>query len=206
MLNDVSLSRIRPSMMAQEVAYLPQDRHVYWALSCRDIVSLGRIPYRLGTFTRGSVADEEAIDAAISQMRIQDFLGRVFETLSGGEQARVLVARVLAQETSIILADEPTNGLDPAHQNNLMRLFQTFVSNRQKTVLVSLHDLALASRWCDRIILLNEGRVVADGSPRDAMTSSILGDVYGVKTAQIEFGDGFLVAPVDLASHAKQIQ
>jgi len=193
-----ALQTIPAPLLAQHIAYLPQERTVHWALNCQEIVALGRTPYHPGLF-RGPVReDDQAIETAMAYMDVHAFKDRVFKTLSGGEQARVLIARVLAQETAFILADEPTNGLDPAHQIGLMQLFRRFVTDQQKIILVSLHDLALASRWCDRIILLNKGSIAADGDVADVMTKTQIGSVYGVSTAQLMIGERPLITPVDL--------
>jgi len=128
-------------------------------------------------------------------MDLEDFRHRSARALSGGERARVLIARALAQETPMLLADEPTAGLDPAHQIALMATFRD-MAKQGRSVLTSLHDLALAAQWCDRLLLLDQGGIAAAGAPRDVLTPDNLKRVYGV-TAY--FGDsehGPIIVPV----------
>ena len=112
-------------------------------------------------------------------MELRDLAHRTATELSGGEKARALIARVLAQETPVIFADEPVAGLDPAHQIAAMRVFRT-LAREGRTVLVSLHDLGLASRYCDRLILLDHGKVVADGAPRAVLDDARMRSVFAV--------------------------
>ena len=148
--------------LARRIAFLPQDRVVHWPLAVRDVVMLGRMPYQSG-FGRTSPEDDQAVDRAIDMMGLGSLEHRTFDALSGGEQARVLIARLVAQEANTIIADEPVNGLDPAHQIGLMRLLRRLV-DQGKTVLVSMHDLSLASQWCDRILIVSDGVLLDDGA------------------------------------------
>lgn len=182
--------------LARKVAYLPQERVVHWPLAVREIIMLGRMPYQSG-FGRASQRDNEAVDRAITVMGLEMLASRPFNALSGGEKARVLIARLVAQEASVIIADEPINGLDPAHQIALMQIFKTLVANG-KTVLVSLHDLSLASRWCERILILNDGVLLDDGSAREVMTAGRMEEVYGVEIRKVEAGGQSFVVPTGL--------
>lgn len=187
----------RADELAKLLAFLPQERIVHWPLIAYDVVMLGRMPHQSG-FGKASAHDHEVVKAAMHTMEVASFAERPFDQLSGGEQARLLIARLLAQEPDIIIADEPINGLDPAHQIGLMRIFQTLVAEG-KTVITSLHDLSLASYWCDRIVVLKEGQLIADGSPTDVLTAARIRDVYGVETAHLTLPQGSLVVPTDLA-------
>ena len=123
---------------------------------------------------------------------------RAASELSGGEKARVLIARALAQDAPLLLADEPTAGLDPAHQIALMRLFGELAAEG-RCVVASLHDLGLAARWCSRLILVDRGAIVADGGPRDVLTVDRLRTVYGVDAHIGEAEDGcLLVVPLNV--------
>ncbi|MDX1786311.1 MAG: ABC transporter ATP-binding protein, partial [Roseovarius sp.] len=115
--------------------------------------------------------------------------------LSGGEQARVLIARALAQETPLLLADEPIAGLDPAHQIATMQTFSRLAAEG-KSVLVSLHDLGLAARHCTRLILLGQGRLIADGTPRDVLTPDNLGEVFGISAWFQDTEHGLVCQPL----------
>ncbi len=133
-------------------------------------------------------------------MALMDIAGlaeRPATELSGGEQARVLAARAVAQDTPVLLADEPVSGLDPAHQIAMMAALRR-LATRGRAILVSLHDLTLAARWCDAIVMLREGAVAVAGTPDEVMTAEWLARVYGV-TARIERDEGGLIlAPTGL--------
>jgi iron complex transport system ATP-binding protein len=168
-----------PHERARLLAYLPQERIVHWALSARAVVALGRLPHQpMGAGE--STVDTHAIDAALAAMDIRHLSERPVLEMSGGERARVLVARALAQEPKVLLADEPAAGLDPAHQLALFRHFTTLASEG-RTVVVALHDLSLAARFCHRIVLMQSGRSVAAGAPEDVLKIEHLAAVYGIK-------------------------
>jgi iron complex transport system ATP-binding protein len=169
----------QPQALARALAYLPQERVVHWALSARAIVALGRLPHQpMGAGE--SAADADAIAAAMAAMDAAHLAGRPVLEMSGGERARILVARALAQQPRVLLADEPATGLDPAHQLTLFRHFTTLAESGC-TIVVALHDLSLAARFCHRIVLMHQGRTVASGPPEDVLTSEHLAAVYGIR-------------------------
>ncbi|MCV6611029.1 MAG: ABC transporter ATP-binding protein [Amphritea sp.] len=196
-LDGTDLAQYAPQALARQLAFLPQERTVHWALDCEEVVMLGRMPYQSG-FGRASVGDHRIVERAMQTMDVLEFSRRSFEQLSGGEQARVLIARVLAQEPDMIIADEPINGLDPAHQISLMKTFRELVA-AGRTVLTSLHDLSLASHWCDRIIILEHGDLIADGAVDQVMTPQQIRKVYGVETMAVSTSGRTLIVPTDLA-------
>ena len=163
---------------ARVAAWLPQDRDIAWPVNVETLVALGRTPY-LAAGRKLSPTDRSAIASAIEQMDLQALIHRKATELSGGEKARALIARVLAQDTPIVLADEPVAGLDPSHQIAAMKVFRS-LAHQDRSVLVSLHDLGLASRYCDRIILLDRGRVIADGPPSEVLTGDLISTVFHV--------------------------
>jgi iron complex transport system ATP-binding protein len=173
-----SLAVLPERERARRAAWLPQERDIAWPVDVETLVALGRTPY-LGAGRKLSDTDQSAISRAIARMGLQDLTRRKSTELSGGEKARALIARVLAQETPIVIADEPIAGLDPAHQISAMRVFKS-VAAEDKVVIVSLHDLGLASRYCDRLILLSHGRIVADGPPDQVLTDARMRSVFGV--------------------------
>jgi iron complex transport system ATP-binding protein len=182
--------------LARALAYLPQERLVHWALSARRVVALGRLPYQpLGAGE--SAADARAIDSALAAMDVTHLQGRPVLEMSGGERARVLVARALAQDPRVLLADEPAAGLDPAHQLTLFGHF-TALAAAGRTVVVALHDLSLAARFCHSIVLMQAGRVAAAGTPRDVLTSEHLAAVYGVKARHVEIEGVSVVLPLEV--------
>lgn len=136
--------------------------------------------------------DEAIVETALQRMGVAELALRPANELSGGERARALIARVLAQDTPIILADEPVAGLDPAHQLELMELFAE-LAQEKRTVIASLHDLGLAAKYCTRLIVLNKGRLVADGAPEDVLTPALLKDIYGIDAHLMKIDDEFIV-------------
>lgn len=182
---------------AKIVSYLPQERDIAWAVTVERVVMLGRAPH-VAPFAGPGARDRKAVERAIAHMDVAALAGRPANELSGGEKARVLIARALAQEAPLMLADEPTAGLDPAHQIALMRALQG-VTREGGSVVACLHDLGLAARWCSRLILLDAGRLVADGKPTEVLTAQRLRDVYGVTAYLGEAADGPVVQPLDLA-------
>lgn len=182
---------------ATHVAYLPQDREIGWAVSVEHLVSLGRTPYRRG-FSRPSAHDAALVEQAMQRMDVQLFRHRSALELSGGERARVLIARALAQDAALLLADEPAAGLDPAHQIGLMQCLAD-LAGKGSTVVASLHDLGLAARWCTRLVLIHEGKIVADGRPADVLTADHMHRIYGVETYIEATEQGLIVQPVALA-------
>ena len=168
---EVSALELHPRERAKRIGYLPQSAEVAWDVSVRNLVALGRLPHR----DRG----EDAIARAMDACDLKQFADRPVSTLSGGEKARALLARVLAGEPEWILADEPLAALDLAHQLNLLSVLRAEADAGRGVVLV-LHDLALAMNHADRVVVLNEGRVVADGIPVEVLSQQNIKSVWGV--------------------------
>lgn len=179
---------------AKRVAYLPQDGEVVWPLAVEDLVMLGRAPHRTG-FAAPTDVDRMAVETALATMDLMTLRRRSARELSGGERARVLIARALAQDTPVLIADEPTAGLDPSHQIALMETFRS-KTREGRTVIASLHDLALAAQWCDQLILLNNGGIVATGPPAEVLTADVLASVYGVEAHFGQSRLGPVVVPI----------
>jgi iron complex transport system ATP-binding protein len=188
-----TLGDLGPRERALAAAYIPQEREVAWPVTVEALVALGRGPHRTT-----AAADRAAVDAAVAAMDLEAHRARRATELSGGERARALIARALAQETPLLLADEPSAGLDPAHALGLMRILRDLARDG-RGVLVSLHDLGLAARWCDRLILMRAGRVVVDGPPEAVLTPGRLASVYGITAHLGADGDGPLIVPTGLA-------
>lgn len=190
-----SLAALDTRERSRQAAWLPQDRDIAWPVSVQTLVALGRTPY-LASGRKLSAADRVAISRALARMDLQSLANRTATELSGGEKARALIARVLAQETPVILADEPVAGLDPAHQIAAMKVFRA-IARENRAVLVSLHDLGLASRYCDRLVLLDHGKVVADGNARQVLNDARMRAVFAVGGHWSETPGGAIFHPLD---------
>jgi len=178
-LDGQTLASLPRASLARAVAYLPQERAVHWPLVVETVVGLGRLPYggRPGVLSQ---QDRAAVEKALAAMDLAGLRGRPATELSGGELARVLLARTLAQEAAVLLADEPTAGLDPAHQLALFERLRK-MTEEGKAVVIALHDLSHAARFCDRIVVLKQGRCVAGGSAEAVLTPELLASVYGIR-------------------------
>ncbi|QBF30195.1 ABC transporter ATP-binding protein [Thalassococcus sp. S3] len=174
-----SIAELKPAERAQQAAWMPQAREIAWPVTVETLVMLGRLPH-LASGQRPTSQDHALVDAALAAMDLNSLRSRTATRLSGGEQARVLIARALAQDTPLIVADEPVAGLDPAHQISTMRTFAGLAQSG-RSVIVSLHDLGLAARHCTRLILLSEGTIVADGTPADVLTLDRMAQVFGIR-------------------------
>lgn len=177
-LDGEDIAVLRPRQRARRISYLPQTRQVDWALSARDVVALGRYPHA-GHFGRPTPDCAGAIDAALGEVEAAALAGRPFSVLSGGEKARILLARALAVGAPYLLADEPIAGLDPYHQLHVMEILQARATAGQG-VLVVMHDLALAARFMDRLVLMHGGEVISEGAPQSVLTPENLRKTYGI--------------------------
>ena len=177
-----NLSAMSPRARAKAAAFLPQGREIAWPVTVSDLVGLAE-------------SGEAAQARAIARMGLEAYRDRRATELSGGEQARVLIARALAQDAPLLLADEPAAGLDPEAQIRTMQVFRD-LANEGRAVVASIHDLGLAARHCTRLVLLHRGRKVADGLPRDVLSADNLAAVFGVKGYHAETPDGPVFQPL----------
>lgn len=165
---------------ARRLAYVEQSAGTEERLSVEEVVSLGRIPFEAAWQARPDPDDRALVAAALADVGMAAFASRRYSTLSGGEQQRVQVARALAQQPRLLLLDEPTSHLDIRAQLHLLNLLRDKAGTGM-TVFVALHDLNLAARFCQHLVVLKDGRVVAEGTPGTVLTPATLLDVYGVK-------------------------
>jgi iron complex transport system ATP-binding protein len=185
-LDGAPLATLHPRERARAIGYLPQDGEVAWDLSVRNLVALGRLPHGDG--------GEAQVDAALAALDLGAFSDRPVSTLSGGERARALLARVLAGEPRWILADEPLAALDLGHQLALVAHLRKAARDGAGVVLV-LHDLALAINHADRVLVLDKGRLVADATPEIALDPALIERVWGVPARWLgEPGERALIA------------
>ena len=190
-LDGAPLHAMKAAERARRIGYLPQESAVHWNIAVRALVALGRYPHRAGMAAE-SAQDRQAIAQALEELGLADFAQRLVGSLSGGERARVLLARVLAGRPDWILADEPMAALDLAHRYALMTHLRA-VAVRGAGVAIVLHDLALAARMADDALLLDGGRLVAAGAAEDVLTPERLGSIFGVDFGWGRGADG---APV----------
>jgi len=165
------INLIPPHERARIVGIQPQAVSSAWALTVADIVALGRMPW--------GDEDEAAIERAIERAGISEFRDRIIDQLSGGERARVWLARVLAGEPQLLLSDEPIASLDIHYQLAVMEVLKNY-SREDNGVIVAIHDLSLAARFCDRLCLLDKGELIALGTPAEVLTETLLSRAYGV--------------------------
>lgn len=188
LLEDAPLSALGAVERARRIGYLPQEASVHWNISVRALAALGRYPHRRG-LAGESEEDRQAVRRALAEADMTHFAERLTGTLSGGERARALLARVLAGEPGWILADEPMAALDIAHRYGLMAQLRA-VAQRGVGIVLVIHDLSLAARMADDALLLDGGRLVAAGPVCEVLTPARLGPVFGVDFAFASAADG----------------
>lgn len=186
-----SLTELPHAERARAAAFLPQGREITWPMPVEAVVALGRTAHP----SAARATDHAAIERALARMDLNALRQRPATRLSGGEQARVLIARALAQETPLLLADEPTAGLDPAAQIAVMEIFAELAA-AGGAVVAALHDLGLAARHCTRLVLLHEGRIAADGPPSEVLTPDTLARVFGIRARLEDTPDGLIFQPL----------
>ncbi len=192
-----SLAVMPQSDRAKQAAWLPQDREIAWGLSVRDLVGLGRLPF-------GSIQkNDRHVEAAIIKMELATFSDRIATQLSGGEQARVLIARALAQDTPILLADEPTASLDPANQISTLKTFST-LAQAGRGIIASIHDLGLAARYCTKLALLHRGKLIAFGSADEVLTPDNLRTVFSIEAHYEKTKEGIIFQPLSVLNNSNK--
>ena len=189
-----ALSSLSLRDRARRFAYLPQGHLVHWPLPARDIVALGRYPHGATDPARLSPRDAEAVLRAMQATDVVEFSARRVTELSGGERSRVALARVFAVEAPVILADEPTSSLDPRHQIDVMKSLRD-AAGRGVLVIVVTHDLGLAARFADHVLVLGEGRLVAQGAPAAALSEQVVSEVFRISTYRAEFERAAVIVP-----------
>ncbi len=181
------LSEYRVRDSAKKIAVLAQHNFYNFEFTVQDVVLMGRAPHKRA-LERDSAADFKIVYEAMERVGVAPLRDRLFSTLSGGEQQRVLLARALAQQTPCLILDEPTNHLDIKYQLELLDL----VRSLDRTVVAAIHDLNIAAMYCDTIFVMQSGRIVAAGAPRDVLTRSLIRSVYEVDADVFTDSDGLL--------------
>jgi iron complex transport system ATP-binding protein len=179
---------------AKRFAYLPQGHIVHWPLPARDIVALGRYPHGVTDPARLTLRDSEAVLRAMQATDVVAFSDRRVTELSGGERSRVALARVLAVEAPVILADEPTASLDPRHQIDVMKNLRS-AADKDVLVIVVTHDLGLAARFADHVMVLSEGRLASQGAPAEALSEQVMANVFRISAYRAEYQREAVIVP-----------
>lgn len=189
-----SLGELSRGELARLVAVVPQDPSTPPWMTVAEYVLLGRTPH-LGPLAKEGAHDRDAAARALGRLDLLPFAGRRLGTLSGGEKQRVVVARALAQEAPVVLLDEPTAALDIGHQQQALELLDGLREESGLTLVAAMHDLTLAAQYADRMLLLDAGRVVADGAPGDVLTEAAIAEHYGAAIDVVSVGDRIAVVP-----------
>jgi iron complex transport system ATP-binding protein len=180
--------------LARLIAVVPQEPSTPPWMTVAEYVLLGRTPH-LGALAKEGRRDREAAAQALARLDLLEFRGRRLGTLSGGEKQRAVVARALAQEAKIVLLDEPTAALDIGHQQQAFDLLDALRAESGLTLVAAMHDLTLAAQYADRMVLLDSGRVAADGTPRDVLTEELIASHYGASIDIVPVGGRIAVIP-----------
>ncbi|MBI2848458.1 MAG: heme ABC transporter ATP-binding protein [Chloroflexi bacterium] len=183
-LDGSSLKQLSRRAIARSVAVVPQQFHVPYAFTTGEVVMLGRFPF-VRIFAGETSDDRDVVAKAMDLVGLSQLAGRRFDELSGGERQKVILAMALAQQPKLLLLDEPTLHLDISHQIEILELVRRLNTTQQLTVIAAMHDLNLAALYFDRLILLKEGRVEADGKPAQVLTEKTIADVFAA-TVKVE--------------------
>jgi len=179
LLNQRPVGRWNSKAFARQVAYLPQQLPAAEGMTVRELVAIGRYPWH-GALGRFGQEDRDRVEDAIAQVGLNAFAGRLVDSLSGGERQRAWLAMMVAQNSRCLLLDEPTSALDIAHQVEVLALIKALSQQRGLTVIAVLHDINMAARYCDHLVALRQGAMIAEGDAEAIMQPEVLGAIYGI--------------------------
>jgi len=192
---NTDIRSIKRKELASSISWIPQENPMVFAFKVLDIVMMGRHPYMLPLIFE-SDQDYQIAHRAMEMTSTSQFAQRLFNEISSGERQRVVIASSIAQEPEIMLLDEPTSALDIKYQLEILKILKQLNQAKNMTVVMAIHDLHLASKFCRRLVLLKNGELFADGPPSEVLTKEILEDVYGVKVNIFPVDDGsIMVSP-----------
>lgn len=181
------VSAMSPMERARLMAYVPQALSIGMAMTVFESVLMGRRPHVSWGIEEGDIA---MVTAVLEDLGLSEIAFRKATQISGGERQKVMIARALVQEPLLLLLDEPTSALDLRHQLEVMAMVRAYAGKERTGVIMAIHDLNLASRFCDRVLVLSEGRVRGEGRPSDVLTEDLVREVYGVRV-RVDRSDGF---------------
>jgi iron complex transport system ATP-binding protein len=193
-------SELGRAELSRLLAVVPQEPSTPPWMTVAEYVLLGRTPH-LGPLAREGARDRDVATRSLARLDLLAYSGRRLGTLSGGEKQRVVVARALAQEASIVLLDEPTASLDIGHQQQALELLDHLRGESGLTLVTAMHDLTLAAQYADRMLLLHEGRVAAGGAPADVLTEALVAGHYGAEVDVVRVGERLAVVPRRVGHH-----
>ena len=179
-LDEKKISDYQHKELARLMGYVPQTVEIPFTFTVQQVVEMGRFPYLQGIFHQDIDTGSE-VDKAMHWMDLNGLASRSFSTLSGGEQQRAIIASVLAQQAKLLLLDEPTSALDLKHQQGIYRILKNLAEKERKTIVIVTHDINLAAQFCKRLILMDRGKIIADGPPDQVLQFQLIQQVYGVK-------------------------
>ena len=174
-LGDMDISKMSIKESAKKMAVVSQHNYYNFDFTVKEVVSMGRSPHKKN-LERDNIEDFEIVKESLQKVGMSEFSNRSFSTLSGGEQQRVILARALAQKTPCLILDEPTNHLDIKYQLSLLNI----VKSLDLTIISAIHDLNIASMYCDRLFVMKDGQIVASGTPQDILTKELIKEIYEI--------------------------
>ena len=174
-LDDMDISKMSIKESAKKMAVVSQHNYYNFVFTVKEVVSMGRSPHKKN-LERDNIEDFKIVKESLQKVGMSEFSNRSFSTLSGGEQQRVILARALAQKTPCLILDEPTNHLDIKYQLSLLNI----VKSLDLTVISAIHDLNIASMYCDRLFVMKDGQIVASGTPQDILTKELIKEIYEI--------------------------
>ncbi|MEX5767683.1 Fe3+-hydroxamate ABC transporter ATP-binding protein FhuC [Serratia marcescens] len=189
LLNRQPLEQWDSKSFARQVAYLPQQLPAAEGMTVRELVAVGRYPWH-GALGRFGANDRQQVEEAIALVGLKPFANRLVDSLSGGERQRAWLAMMVAQDSRCLLLDEPTSALDIAHQVEVLALIQRLSRERDLTVIAVLHDINMAARYCDHLVALRGGEMIAQGGPLELMQGPVLEQIYGIPMGTLPHPSG----------------
>ncbi|SDC54973.1 ABC transporter ATP-binding protein [Shouchella lonarensis] len=195
-VENMSTAKLATKSLAKRLAMMPQCKQSLPSMTVKELVSFGRAPYQKWYQTGASNGDRDIVDWALQVTNTKKHANRMFDTLSGGEQQKVRIALALAQQSPILLLDEPTTYLDIAHQLEMMDMLKSMNKRFGLTIVMVLHELQQAAAYCDHLVALKEGHIAATGQPQQVLTARFLKEVYHID-AKVVFSEGYpLIIPL----------